>query len=87
KKNIIYVGGEKDLYSKKLKVSNISWVNEKPKLPTQLDVRLRYRAGLKKATLKKNGILELKTPERAITSGQSAVFYRKGELLGGGVII
>lgn len=86
KRNIIYVGKEKDLYSKNLKVSEISWIGDKLKLPAQLDVRLRYRAGLKKATLKKNGTLELKTPERAITSGQSAVFYKKGELLGGGII-
>ncbi len=84
KKNIIYVGGEKELLSKKLKVVTISWVG----LPKygQVDVRLRYRAGLKKAVLKKNGELELKTSERAITSGQSAVFYKKGELLGGGII-
>ena len=86
KKNIIYVGSEKDLYSKKLKVSNISWVSEVLKLPAQLDVRLRYRAGLRRAVLRKNGELELKTPERAITSGQSAVFYKKKELLGGGII-
>ncbi|MBI2062281.1 MAG: tRNA 2-thiouridine(34) synthase MnmA [Candidatus Yanofskybacteria bacterium] len=86
KKNIIYVGDEKDLYSRKLNVSGISWIGEKPGLPIQLDVRLRYRAGLKKAVLNKNGELKLKTPERAITSGQSAVFYRKGELLGGGII-
>ena len=86
KRNIIYVGEEKGLYSEKLKIANISWVNSEPKLPAQFDVRLRYRAGLKKAILKKNGELELKTPERAITSGQSAVFYRKGELLGGGII-
>ncbi len=86
KKNIIYVGEEKDLLTKKTKVSEISWVSKKLKLPAQLDVRLRYRAGLKKAILKKNGELELKTPERAITSGQSAVFYKKGELLGGGII-
>ncbi len=87
KKNIIYVGDEKDLYSNKLKVSEISWINEEPKLSAQIDVRLRYRAGLKKAILKKNGMLELKNPERAITSGQSAVFYRKGELFGGGIIV
>ena len=87
KKNIIYVGDEKDLYSKKLKVSKISWVNEELNLPAQLDVRLRYRAGLKKAVLRKNGELELKTPERAITSGQSAVFYRGQEMLGGGIIV
>ncbi len=87
KKNIIYVGSEKDLYSNNLKVSDISWVNNAPKFPAQLDVRLRYRAGLKKAVLNKNGELKLKNPERAITSGQSAVFYRKGRLLGGGIIV
>jgi len=87
KKNIIYVGNEEDLYLGRLTVSNISWVSNELKLPAQLDVRLRYRTGLKKAVLKKNGELELKTPERAITSGQSAVFYRKGELLGGGIIV
>jgi len=86
KKNIIYVGGEKDLLNKKTKISEISWVNGGLKLPAQLDARLRYRAGLKKAVLKKNGELELEKPERAVTAGQSAVFYRKGELLGGGII-
>ncbi len=86
KKNTIYVGNEKNLYSKNLQVSKMSWINKEPKLPMQLDVRLRYRTELKKAILKKNGNLELKTSERAITSGQSAVFYKKGQLLGGGVI-
>jgi len=86
KKNIIYVGGEKELLTKKTKVLEISWINGGLKLPAEIDVRLRYRAGLKKAILKNNGELVLKTPERAITSGQSAVFYRKGELLGGGII-
>ena len=86
KKNIIYVGDEKDLYSTRLRISSMSWITDAPKFPAQLDVRLRYRAGLKKAVLRKNGELELKTPERAITSGQSAVFYKKEELLGGGII-
>lgn len=86
KKNIIYVGSEKDLYSEKLGVSDINWIGDEPKLPIQIDVRLRYRAELKKSILKNSGELELKTPERAITSGQSAVFYKKGELLGGGII-
>ena len=86
KKNIIYVGEEKDLLRNSTIVEKINWINGEPKFPVQLDVRLRYRAGLKKAVLKKNGELKLKTPERAITSGQSAVFYRKDELLGGGII-
>lgn len=87
KKNIIRVGGNKDLEKKTTKISEISWINGGLKLPGVIDVRLRYRAGLKKAILKKNGDLELKTPERAITSGQSAVFYRGSQMLGGGVIL
>ncbi len=94
KKNIIYVGDKEDLLSKKTKISEISWVNDNiithifsNEGHLRVDVRLRYRAGLKKAILNKNGELELKTSERAITSGQSAVFYKKGELLGGGIIV
>ncbi|HEY4474988.1 MAG TPA: tRNA 2-thiouridine(34) synthase MnmA [Candidatus Paceibacterota bacterium] len=101
KKNIIYVGSNKNLLSKKMKLININWINSTDQTGQpvdnrlrksvinrefEVDVRVRYRAELKKAVLKKSGELELKTPERAITSGQSAVFYKKGELLGGGVI-
>ncbi|MEX2090728.1 MAG: tRNA 2-thiouridine(34) synthase MnmA [Candidatus Paceibacterota bacterium] len=87
KKNIIYVGSEKDLLSKEAKVKNISWLKESIKLPGAVSVRLRYRADLKNGILDKNGALTLKSPERAITKGQSAVFYRGSEMLGGGIII
>ena len=99
KKNIIYVGSNKDLFSQKMKLISINWTNSTSQSVDnrfrksvinrgfKVNVRVRYRAKLKKAVLKKNGELWLKTPERAITSGQSAVFYRKGELLGGGIIL
>ena len=86
KRNILFVGTEKELLSDKTRVGNISWVNGTIKLPTNLSIRLRYRAGLKKALLGKDGNLMLKNPERAITEGQSAVFYRGSEMLGGGII-
>jgi len=86
KKNIIYIGSNKDLLSKNVKVKNISWISSGIKLPGSMSVRLRYRAGLKKAVLYPDGKLILKSPERAITEGQSAVFYRGKELLGGGII-
>jgi len=86
KKNIIYVGKEKDLYSKKAKVKNINWIQKPEKFPVILDVRTRYRAPLAKATLKKDGTIIFKKPERAITPGQSAVFYLGQQVLGGGVI-
>lgn len=94
KKNIVYVGSENDLLSKEANIKNISWVNSPRsggagggiKFPGKISVRLRYRAGLKSAVLRKNGKLELKSGERAITEGQSAVFYRGNEMLGGGII-
>jgi tRNA-specific 2-thiouridylase len=86
KKNIIYVGSEKDLQFKKAKIININWLQKPEKFPVILDVRARYRAPLKKAELDKNGNLIFQKSERAITSGQSAVFYKGIELLGGGVI-
>ena len=85
KKNIIYVGKEKDLLSKKAKISGLHWLN-KIKLPANLDVKIRYRSKSEKAVLNKTGDLKFKQPARAITSGQSAVFYKGQELLGGGII-
>ena len=86
KKNIIFVGSEKDLDCKKAKIVNINWVEKPGIFPVTLDVRSRYRAPLKKAKLDKNGNLIFQKSERAITSGQSAVFYKGNQVLGGGVI-
>ncbi len=92
KKNIIYVGKEKDLLKNTTIVRKISWIAGAPKFPVELSIRVRYRAPLKKAILRKNGELIFKQSERAITSGQSAVFYSKRNLpagrqvLGGGIV-
>ncbi|MDO8496051.1 MAG: tRNA 2-thiouridine(34) synthase MnmA [bacterium] len=85
KKNIIYVGKEKDLGGREAKISNISWIN-KPKLPALINVKIRYRSRSEKAILYKNGSLKFKNLIRAITPGQSAVFYKDKEMLGGGII-
>ena len=87
KKNIIYVGREKDLYSKKAKIKDINWTNKPDKFPALVDVRTRYRAPLIKAELKKDGTVIFKKPDRAITPGQSAVFYSGNQVIGGGVIV
>jgi tRNA-specific 2-thiouridylase len=86
KKNIIYVGREKDLYSKTAKVKNINWISKPEKFPAEVDVKIRYRANSQKAKLQKNGVLIFAKPAKAITPGQSAVFYKREELLGGGII-
>ena len=98
KKNIIYVGKETELGGKEAKISNISWISPTWKLDFQVkgsmevDVKIRYRSRSIPAviTFSRSGyklqITNYKLPFRAITPGQSAVFYRGEELLGGGVI-
>ncbi len=87
KKNILVAGSEKELYSKKLRLKNISWIAGKPKFPFKTLLRTRYRSPLVYATINKNEV-EFKNPQRAISPGQSAVFYsEKGEVTGGGIIV
>ena len=83
---------EKDLYKKELICENVNWISGKEqKLPLKIKAKIRYRSRLAPATLTKT--LNPKTynlifekSQRAITPGQSAVFYRNKELLGGGII-
>jgi len=86
KKNIIVVGNDKVASSSTARIGDLNWITS-IKLPEVFDVRVRYRAPLQKAKLFKNGNLEFSKPERAVTSGQSAVFYKRGQLVGGGIIL
>lgn len=90
-KNEVIVGTEKDLYSKKLYATNINWLAF-DSLNSQIEcyAKVRYRAKEAKAIIcKENGEIkvEFEEPQRAITPGQSVVFYDKnGIVLGGGII-
>jgi tRNA-specific 2-thiouridylase len=92
KKNELVVARIKDehkFYSRKLQVCDISWVGGKMKLPLKCKARIRYRAPLQNCTVTKRGediAINFSKPQRAVTSGQSIVFYKGEEVLGGGVI-
>ncbi len=87
KKNLLIVTKkEKDLLRKELTFKNVNWISGKaPKLPLKVKAKIRYRSALSPATVYKNKVI-FNRPQRAITPGQSVVFYRGEELLGGGVI-
>lgn len=89
KNNTLFVSNNRDdklLYSKKFKIKNIKWVSGKPpKKSDKFGVKIRYQTKTISCSLNKN-IVTLKTPQRAIMPGQSAVFYKGNHLLGGGVI-
>jgi len=97
KKNILYVSNNgKDLYSRELFVSQLNWIGgQEPKLPLNICAKIRYKSEASAATLRpldfargKNYLQVIfKKPQRAITPGQSVVFYKKnGEVIGGGEI-
>lgn len=95
KKNVLRVTSDpedENLYSKKLVCQNVSWVlGNSPKMPFSCQVKVRHmkkpvEAIIKKAT--KNKIeAEFERQERAVMSGQSAVFYEGEKVIGGGVIV
>lgn len=89
-KNELIVGYENDkqLYSKESLLERTNWIiNEK--FPLKCEVRLRHRQPMQKCEVFLNeGSTKVvfKKSQRAVTPGQFAVFYKKGECLGGGAI-
>lgn len=93
KKNQVIVGTEKELYSNQLEAINLNWIVDiENRLEKGLEcfAKIRYRAKETKAkVIKKNGTIKVifQEPQRAITQGQSVVFYdENGIVLGGGKI-
>ncbi len=96
KKNIIVVAKENEeiLYTKKIKLKNLNFLISKKILKElcinnkiKITARCRYRQPLMPAILDtKNKILTFKESIKAVAPGQSAVFYYKDILIGGGII-
>ncbi len=90
-KNEVIVGEEAELYKKEIKVNDINlllvdeiqdWID--------VTVKTRYSAKEAKAKIKQEGKyinVIFDEPQKAITPGQSAVFYVDDIVLGGGKII
>lgn len=89
-KNEVIVGEENQLYKKELTVSNINLLLvDDIKEWMEVTVKTRYSTKVAKAKIIKldNKIkVVFDEPQRAITPGQSAVFYINDIVLGGGII-
>ena len=90
-KNEVVVGTEKELYSKELTAKNLNFlVDMNLQEGIEIQAKVRYRANPAKATLKVEGDFAkvvFEQEQRAITPGQSIVFYMDDIVLGGGKII
>ena len=91
-KNQVIVGTEQDLYSKELIADEINWLAiDQLKEPLKLKAKVRYRAKEAECTVYPIENEQVKVifdePQRAITPGQSVVFYDEDLVVGGGKII
>lgn len=78
------------LYSKSLRASAIDWIKgEPPSLPIKLKAKTRYRQPDQDCTVTFTDgqyHVHFDQPQRAVTPGQSVVFYQDDICLGGGII-
>ena len=85
----IWLGEEKFLYSKEAEVTDLHFLDEVEE-GERLDVKIRFHHPGAPAVVHKTPHscrLKFLEPQKAVTPGQSAVFYRGSQLVGGGVIV
>ena len=92
RKNEVIVGEEDKLYKKELVVNDINLLLfDKINNWLEVDVKTRYSSKFAKAKIKQkdNNTIEVifEEAQRAITPGQSAVFYLDDIVVGGGKIV
>ena len=70
----------------KLVANELTWVGDPPAFPLHCHAKIRYRQVEQPCCVTDQGKVTFNTPIRAITPGQSIVFYQNNLCLGGGII-
>jgi tRNA-specific 2-thiouridylase len=88
----VTVGSDEELATQTLRARDLNWISI-PELigPMRVKIKIRHRHEPAWATLEPTGLEEVVAtfdePQRAVTPGQSAVFYDGDEVVGGGWIV
>ncbi len=89
-RNVVFVergANHPALFSQTLCARDLTWVAEPPPVyPYRCTAKIRYRQADTACTLHASGEISFDAPQRAVTPGQSIVFYQEDLCLGGGVI-
>lgn len=86
--NTVWIGEEKDLYSDEIEIIEPHLLGDIAE-GEEMSVKIRYSHHGSKAQVFKTDKgyrLKFREPQRAVTPGQAAVFYRNKQLVGGGWI-
>ena len=91
RQNVITLGDDKDLYRDKLLVKDLNFVSgDKLSNSIKAEVKIRYNSKKSPAIISPYGenrfLISFEKPQRAVTPGQSAVFYQGDVVVGGGII-
>jgi tRNA-uridine 2-sulfurtransferase len=87
----VTVGSDEDLFVRKAKIDRLNWISIAAlETPLRVEAKIRHRHEPAPATISPNDdgtiTLTFDEPQRAVTPGQSAVFYQDDEVVGGGWI-
>ncbi|MFA5197085.1 MAG: tRNA 2-thiouridine(34) synthase MnmA [Patescibacteria group bacterium] len=89
-KRELIIGPENELFGDKLSLEKVSWISaNKPKLPLKCTAKIRYQTDEAACLVVDNNkriSVEFDDAQKAITPGQSVVFYQKDRVIGGGMI-
>jgi len=89
-RNRVVVGSDDELRSTEFGVEETNWIDGRPSGPVRATVKIRYNGPGAEATVETRepgeSWVRFDEPQRAVTPGQAAVFYRGDEVIGGGWI-
>ncbi len=88
---VVHVAPDRDLYADTARVEQVNWVSvAAPQRPLSATVKIRYLHPGERAEVWPEGdgafTVRFASPQRALTPGQSAVFYDGDRVLGGGLV-
>ncbi|MDP2951605.1 MAG: tRNA 2-thiouridine(34) synthase MnmA [bacterium] len=87
KKNLLIVSkNEKDLLQKEIYFKEANWLQKPEKFPFKARAKIRSTSKLASCLVYERKVV-FSQAQKAVTNGQSIVFYNKNELLGGGIIV